>query len=1015
MEGTPTLLLLIACIIYMITASPHHRTYDQSELQSLPRSKHHRLHQRQLGLVNHLLTTTLSYASDAQVATHEFGDQLVYRIVPLVDGKRVIGADTVLLYNQPDREWTYGEIAVDLQSPHSTRLCKKDLQFQLGPQDALIQSRSQASHRVTESAYEPLIEPVYYVHNHHTSHAPRLMSAYRVLDPYEPVLSRKIRYIDAESGDILQSIPTTFRDFAMVYPMPQIVSYKANYGTPPPVVSLPDVSGAPATNGGHGISGKYFRSMNSCFAYKCVPGAGLYGTNKTSTPGACDEDGSLCIDPTSNMIEGVDYNTASWSFTVDGKFIDFDKNWIADGYDQGHLWMSWNTAPVFAPRLKYPQNGIWGSDTNFATYSGTEQNDSFSELETYYLMNLHLSFMRNLANDTSGTFCFFGTGSECSQVDPKSNRTASIFDSPLKFTTNLQNVLFTSPVGSQNPDFFTQLGQGLGKSKASPIVFYEHGDYQDAFYTYSGFAPPNATSEFRDCTDGACLNIFSSIINFFAFGQSRQYDWGLNAFIVFHEMNHAWTQKLIPDLPSFVWTEKGLISDPGAMNEGWSDYFAAIHSNLSDFTKSYTQTPRRTLVNDMTCADTVGEVHVDSQIFTGALWDVRTAIPSISGMSLRDQTLFDQVVLQAQALGQATDTFSTQMKKILTILSTHPRLSAVVSAANASFTRRVFDCERMTSYDETKDTTLFIAGGNSELPSSTPTQLVLSPRQSDFGARISWTQWYISPILGPLSIGYAQTSMRVLISYDCPISLKFVDNTVAGYGQCGNESVASLEWKTTTLSSSNLGEVRTSFTPGSVSKVYIWFFNPTPADMVLYSVALQYEGFSYLWLKTQAAIGYLGVLVWIIYGFHKIISFVKRRESARKTPDVTISMEELTGSSSANFSLQNTATVYGESKPDLRSVASMLQALSLAAIAVISTLVSDGLLYRFKYTTDKVKGVYKTLFLATSVCWMVASLVATPLCLVTTTPAVACGIAYAVYLVSSCVRMVSFVGSQYYY
>ena len=24
--------------------------------------------------------------------------------------------------------------------------------------------------------------------------------------------------------------------------------------------------------------------------------------------------------------------------------------------------------------------------------------------------------------------------------------------------------------------------------------------------------------------------------------------------IVFHEMTHAWTQKLIPDLPSFVWT-----------------------------------------------------------------------------------------------------------------------------------------------------------------------------------------------------------------------------------------------------------------------------------------------------------------------------------------------------------------------------------------------------------------------------------------------------------------------------
>ena len=137
--------------------------------------------------------------------------------------------------------------------------------------------------------------------------------------------------------------------------------------------------------------------------------------------------------------------------------------------------------------------------------------------------------MRNLTNDTSGTFCFFGTGPNCSQVDPKSNRTATIFDTPLKFTTNLQNLLFTPPAGSKNPDFFTQLGQGLGKNPATPIVFYDHGAYEDAYYTYSGFIPPNATHEFRDCTGGACLSIFGSVMDFFAFGQSSLYDWGLNA------------------------------------------------------------------------------------------------------------------------------------------------------------------------------------------------------------------------------------------------------------------------------------------------------------------------------------------------------------------------------------------------------------------------------------------------------------------------------------------------------
>ena len=112
----------------------------------------------------------------------------------------------------------------------------------------------------------------------------------------------------------------------------------------------------------------------------------------------------------------------------------------------------------------------------------------------------------------------------------------------------------------------------------------------------------------------------------------------------------------------------------------------------------------------MTCADTVGEVHTDSQIFTGALWDIRTAIPNTPGLTNADQTLFDQVVSQAQALGQPTDIFATQMTKILTLLSHHPILNVMVPVANATFTRRVFDCQRITVYDETQgNTTSYIS------------------------------------------------------------------------------------------------------------------------------------------------------------------------------------------------------------------------------------------------------------------------------------------------------------------
>ncbi|TPX30863.1 hypothetical protein SmJEL517_g05638 [Synchytrium microbalum] len=951
-------------------------------------------------------------------------------------------ADTVLMHSGGN--WMYGEVAADLT--RNSKLISRDLEHVISTEEAVFYSKQAAGHLLPNVTHKPAVESVYYVSNHHIiEQQPQIVPAYRVLDVAEPIQTRRIRYIDATTGSILSSIPTLHKDSGNVYTMPSFVNYRPPT-TAPSAIVLPDVSGASTTNGGYGIFGKYFRSMNTCFAYKCNPGATLYGTNGSQTPGACNEDGSMCVDPTSNMTAGFDYNTTEWFFTIDGKFIDFDRNWTADGYENGALTLVWRNAPIFAPRLKFPANGIWGSDTNFAQYYGTEQTDSFSELQVYYLMNLHLSFMRNLTNDNNSVFCFFGSGPTCNQIDPKSNRTATVFDTPLKFTTNLQNLVFTPSPGSSHPDFFTQLSQGLGKNHLSPIAFYEAGDYADAYYTYSGFIPPNATAEFRDCTGGACLSIYSSYLDFFAFGQTSLYDWGLNACIVMHEMTHAWTQKIIPDLPSFVWTSQGLISDPGALNEGWSDYFAFIHCGLADFTKSYTGTPRRSLINTLTCADTVGEVHADrqaelplifenwgmltmicrSQIFTGALYDIRVAIPQTASLSSADQTSFDQVVLQAQALAQASDTFVTQMTKILTLLENHTRLNVMVSVANETFSRRVFNCQRVTAYDETKDSTLFIGAADTNLQvSTTPTQFLLSPRVSDFGARISWSQWYLSPILGPLSIGKSKLC-HPYKSVSISLALNLTVSNITAFDSC---SLLPLSWTTATLSPSNLAEIRLSFDPGAASRIYIWVFNTAPATLVLYSMSLQWEGFSYLWLKTIAAIGFLGVLISLILlviVVWRSLRFWRAKpmhaSTSRNNTNEVTSMENLTTTSSA--SLPSPAPSVPRKSEPKTIIYAAFQIASTLAMATVATLglifgpfrsvsivialaitIIPGLvdiLHSYRKT-----GLWRKVLISSSSVASLSALAAIPSCVLASTPVAAHAVLYSIFIVSVCGRFLA--------
>ncbi|KAJ3196792.1 hypothetical protein HK101_007623 [Irineochytrium annulatum] len=739
---------------------------------------------------------TFAHASDYEhFASSVVGDHTTYRVRPIVNGLRVHAADRVLTQHNPSKRWAVARVGGRLHP------CSNGSDaFVLSPTEALRVARLYVPHLSLARSDESrsISEPVYFAD--HWTRDGELRPAYRIVDGAVPTKDRHVRFIDAQTGDVIATWSTVHYDQGMVFPVGS--NNKLKFPQTPPVAPLLDVLSPTTSNGGYSIRGKDFRSFNTCQAYRCANGTGLNGPG-SDLLGACDLNGVQCVDVPDNfdptdpkqlaMLPPNSY-VVPWYFTTDGKFIDLDKDWTKAGYPNGVIQMQWADATMFAPRLRQPSNGIWGSDINFSNYTSGEFDDGFAELQAYASMTNHLQFMRNLLNDTS--FCLVGYGPNCTQIDPRSNVTSTPFTREMSFVVNYREL--------GGGDFMGQFGQGLGKNVSNPIVFTGFQAFTDAFFAGSGYQPPLDGSEgWRgNCSDQTCNVINDTPFDFVAFGQGGT-DWSLNECIVFHE---------------------------------------AVHCGISDFRLTYNGHPFRNLNNDLDCTACVGEIHADGQIFSGGLWALRKRLGPAS------QSVYDTMILHAMSLGQPTDTFATQFTLILRLIQTHtdPAISALYPTALAEFGKRELNCSRSTVYSETMDSSFQLPTAHltSANLSTTPNQMIIELRASDWGFMLSWQQWYLSPILGPLSIGYGKSRIQFVVSYDCPVIIQGSKASWSGYSACPGQDPVLLPWILADIDviKQGFGSVIKTFPAGSVKKIYVWLGHNVPAQMTLYSTYLTLFG-----------------------------------------------------------------------------------------------------------------------------------------------------------------------------
>jgi parallel beta-helix repeat protein len=187
----------------------------------------------------------------------------------------------------------------------------------------------------------------------------------------------------------------------------------------------------------------------------------------------------------------------------------------------------------------------------------------------------------------------------------------------------------------------------IAESSAYWHVNYVHNYYvamdpalsESSLYYPSGLDYPMPVTVQMDCPDGYCNAYWDGDGMAFGAGDGMFCDdFALYSEVIYHEYTHAVTSKIYDgiDFPYAM--------EPGAMNEAWSDYFgcalSASQNPLVGDGGLVLQEPNgfRTLDNTFRReTDWISDVHADSQMLSGSLWDVRRTVENQIGADVWDE------------------------------------------------------------------------------------------------------------------------------------------------------------------------------------------------------------------------------------------------------------------------------------------------------------------------------------------------------------------------------------------
>lgn len=616
----------------------------------------------QSAIINKKNLKRKSLIEDISFVTKEItvADQKIIRSTPLINGLPTEGIQGIFTNNLGYDQFFY------------THFSPPKASFKLNAAECML-TAIKAS--IMPLIRDPFVENIHGMYEQlWLMHLGELRPVFKIRLPTLSVFDLRDVYVDAETGDIVRidevaqaathNVPSALFVYA-----PRSSDLKASVKP----VSLENITTI-EENGF--LKGEYISVKNCCKYYTCPKDGPCSDKEKRCALKSHEnaqqsrellhlQTDSLGLDPMVSLSDTISIDTVRCTYL-----------------------------PFAKARYKHGEGGPLGFfETPVDNEDPESEIDKFSEIQAYFSISSFFNHIRLLLNDT--TFCLRKEAMECNPdgspvVDNEGNPV-----NPYRVFVNqmIPETKISGPASRDKDNFLAQIKEGKG-AESNPVVLNQFARIGNA-----AFVPalstlkkntPRADEYLSDLIKPYDHNVFFQGVRDFAYDGD----------VVFHEFMHAVTASLVGKLNTLGLDPFGIHSEPGSLNEAWSDYFSASmseKSTIGEYASSkdgFGEASLRNIDNNASCPDDViGESHNDSLIWSGALWEIRNRVKHENIAPVLE---FDRAVLAALASATNSEDFKTQSQKLINSINARPTLGSKVSKiAEDVFTRRhINDCFR---------------------------------------------------------------------------------------------------------------------------------------------------------------------------------------------------------------------------------------------------------------------------------------------------------------------------------
>ena len=292
--------------------------------------------------------------------------------------------------------------------------------------------------------------------------------------------------------------------------------------------------------------------------------------------------------------------------------------------------------------------------------------DKFTEVQMYYHMNKIYDFFDDLSDRAKGN-----------DNPVQGDEWTGMAVAPMMATVNFQ-LPFSMTGGMPSPADLEKAADPYGELEP----------FDNAMFMPGG---------------GGGIPGFSSDTDQMVFGQGTACDFSWDGDVIYHEFTHGVTNSIADGLGWWAVDDWGSIMSPGAMNEGFSDFFPAVVTDeptMGEYSLAkFGSANVRELENEDQCPwYFMGESHHDSTGWSGGMWD---GLNLIAGGDRDTELDVASMIMAAESMFPLNSTFTEAAEIVLQVIEDELGADARDSMQEGFDNHQMYHCPRFFDMDDT--------------------------------------------------------------------------------------------------------------------------------------------------------------------------------------------------------------------------------------------------------------------------------------------------------------------------